>query len=494
MMAGRLLVAAALLTVALAPAARASERSAALVSRGLVAYHERDYAHALQAFDDAVAADPNDAEATYYRGVTYGRTDRFESAAADLEHALTLRGTPARARLELGYALFRLGRYDEARAQLGRVQTDPDLAPEASLFLGIIAVRQGRPDDARPDLERAAADPRLASAAHYYQGLAAESAGHAEEARENFDWAAEHAPDTEIGQNARRRTEQIGAGTPATKRYTLYGKLGLMYDSNVVLAPSDDSLADAVGIDDEDDGAVTLEAGGRYDFVQQSDLVVSGGLEIFRSLHFDLGEADLQDHRAMVDVAKRVGSVVLGYAGSYDFYLRDTTSFLQEVSAAPWVRVPMGDIAEADIYYRYRYRDFIEDEFDGVLDGGNHAVGARLAHYFGTRQRYVALGYRYDHEDPSHGAGDVFEYDGNEVDAELGWTLPGAIAAELVYGFRAEDYASESNGRDDHEHIVTATLEKQTVSPFLIFAAIHGNWSMGTPRSKGRGGRPGCDQ
>jgi Tfp pilus assembly protein PilF len=462
------------------PAGEASERSAALVSRGLVAFHGRDYASALEAFDKAVAEDPNDAEALYYRGVTHGRSDDFAAAAADLRSVLASPRAPARARLELGYALFRLGRYEEARAELERAERDPALASEAALFLGVIAVRQGRPAEARTALEHAAGDPRLAPAAHFYQGVAAENAGDAAAARESLQWTATHAPNTDMGRNAARRADDLGGAEtapPATKRYELYGALGFEYDSNVVLAPSDDALASTLGIGDKDDGRATIEAGGRYHLVQEPDLAVTAGLEIFRSLHFDLDDNDLQDHRAQADVAKRIGRAVLGFTGSYDFYLRDTTSFLQEVSSAPWVRFPLGDVAEADVYYRFRYRDFIEDDFDGVLDGANHAAGARVAHYFGTRDQYVALGYRFDHESPSNNAGELFGYNGNEIDAEFGWTLPAAIDLELVYAFRAEDYADESNGRDDHEHLVSVALERQLTSCTWIEAAYGGSFN-----------------
>jgi Tfp pilus assembly protein PilF len=468
------LAVAAALAIFTAPAAHASERSSHLVSRGLVHFHAGDSTQALDAFDKAVAADRRDAEARYYRGVTYGRMQRFAEAAADLEEVLELEPGFNRAKLELGYALFRLGRYDEAHKRLAQAQADPTLEPQASLFLGIIEVRGGHTEQAKADLERAAIDPQLAAAAHFYRGVAQQRAGEARAAATSFRSAAERAPDTEIAREAEQRAARLGTA-PSARRYELYGALGFEYDSNVRLAPSDDALAGALGIAEDDDGVGTIEAGARYDVIREPSLRVSAGYEFFQSLHLDLDDFNLQDHRLGVDATGRAGRAIVGLATHYDYYLLKTDSFLEEISTAPWLRIPLGPSDETDLYYRFRYRDFKDEPFDSLRDAANHAVGLRWAHYFGARERYVALGYRFDHEEPAQDEGELFAYDGHEADAELGWMLPGAIASELSYAYRRENYEpSASNGRDDNEHLIGVELSRKLVEYFWLVAAYGG--------------------
>ncbi len=91
----RILLAACALLWAGVPA-RANESSERLYSRGLVEFHAGRYAPALALFDAAVAADPRDAVALYYRGVTRGRSGNYAAAAEDLRAALALPGHPPR--------------------------------------------------------------------------------------------------------------------------------------------------------------------------------------------------------------------------------------------------------------------------------------------------------------------------------------------------------------------------------------------------------------
>src|ERR1043166_6863844 len=71
--------------------AAASEQSELLSARALLEFHKGRYAVALPLFDQAVAADPKDVYALYYRGMTHGRLGNAAAAAADLRTALALK-------------------------------------------------------------------------------------------------------------------------------------------------------------------------------------------------------------------------------------------------------------------------------------------------------------------------------------------------------------------------------------------------------------------
>jgi hypothetical protein len=108
-----------------------------------------------------------------------------------------------------------------------------------------------------------------------------------------------------------------------------------------------------------------------------------------------------------------------------------------------------------------RRRDFFERRFSDRLDGFNHAATITQAFYLDGPERLAWIGYRFDRQDAAHAQGDVFAYDGHQVEAGLGWLFPAvALETTLVYHYRHEGYDSASGDRHDDEHELVFTAEK----------------------------------
>lgn len=452
------------LTVAWATVAVASEQSERLYSRGLVEFHAGRVQQALELFDQAVGADPEDGYARYYRGVTHGRLENFATAVSDLREALSRKPNLDQGALELGFALVKMEQYQEAVKWLQQAQGAEQLEGQASLFLGLAQLRLGRTDAARANFQRAAArEPELALPARFYLGVAGYQSGDWTDAEQHFSYVEATSPDSEMGREAVAFVKRIREGgvTAAARSYELHGALGFQYDSNVVLAPSDEAVKDALGISDEADGRVTFLLGGTYAPWRTQRVELSLGYDFFQSLHFDLDEFNIQDHRPAIQVVVNPGPLRIGVRGQYDYYFLDSGSFLQQATALPWVSVPEGQYGRTELYYRMRRRDFFQRDFR-IRDAFNHATGVRQFLYLGSPERYVSLGYRFDREDPVRDALDTnaFAYDGHQVDAGVGWMLPWSVGAEADYAYRSEDYARQSQGRNDTEHRITLVARK----------------------------------
>ena len=367
--------------VSAADSATAGGQTERLYSKGLAAFHQQDRAAAFEWFDAAVAADPEDSVALYYRGVTRGHLGDFEAAVVDLEAALALQPQLGRIRAELGYCLLRSERYEDALIQLGELRSDPVLGPRASLFSGVANLRLGRFDRAREELDDAAAgDPALASTASYYRGVLEARAGSTAMAAERFESVVEEAPDTELSRAAREYLDQIRSGD-AGARLRLHGALGFEYDSNVSLSPDDEELSDDLGFSDEGDGRVTLTAGADYTLWQGRSVRVSTGYSFNQSLHFDLDEFDVQTHRFELAVSAEAGVVDYGVVARYDYVFVDTESFEREPGLMPWIRVRQGGVGYVEGFYRARDRDFIDEPFSARRDGVHHLAGLRQTFY-----------------------------------------------------------------------------------------------------------------
>ena len=485
----RLLAAFAVLVSAVA--ASGSESSERLYSRGLLDFHAGRYREALSHFEGAVAADPDNALALYYRGVARSRLRDFPGAISDLKAALERRPDLSDAALELGVALIESGRHEEAIEWLERAQSSKDLDPQASLFLGVAQLRTGRNDAAEESLRRAAeGNPELQVSSNYYRGIAAYQDGDWSAAEVYFALVVEANPDSEMGREA---TEFLAAARARKgERYQLFGAVGLEYDSNVRLSPDNDVIKGVepqgtIPPGDNADGRLTINAGGSFVPWRNDDVLLSVGYEFFQSLHFHLGEFNLQDHRPGAQIIARAGNLRFGLAGRYDYYMLQDQNFLQEGTGLPWVTIMEERVGRLELFYRVRRRDFLNDDFR-IRDGTNHAPGLRQVVELGDPDRYFAFGYRFDRDDPKHSDVDSesFGYDGHEVGAEIGWLFPADVRALATYAFRRELYNSQSERpasvvlprlpqRQDSEHLIVVVASKQLTEHVKATCAYYGD-------------------
>jgi tetratricopeptide (TPR) repeat protein len=455
------LLCASLLLVAARPGA-ASQESKRLSSKGLIDFHAERYAAALTLFDQAVQADPTDPHALYYRGVTRGRLGQYDGAAADLQAALDQDPSLTQARLELGVALVQGSEYRAAIPWLTEAQRETALDGRASLFLGIAQLRLGRLDSADDNFARAAArDPAVRMPARYYEGVIAYEDGRWADARGHFTYVRTYAPTSAMGREATEFMKRIEG--QAQPRGEVYGSVGFQYDSNVVLS------TDAIQISNKADGRAVFSLGGFYSPLQTEEMQLTGGYEFFQSLHFDLTDYDLQDHRGNLQWSGMWGPFYGGLQSRYDYYLLKTSSFLQEVNGGPWAGIEEEDFGRTEVLYGARWRDYKKRAYSPTRDAWNNAAGLRQYFYLGSRFRYLQLGYQFNHESPQHSAGDPFEYDGHEVGSTLAWAFPmWATDAQLGVGYRRENYdASASDGRDDNQYLISASASRQ-LNEFLM--------------------------
>lgn len=467
----------ALAALLAASAAMASEQSRRLYSQGLVDFHANRLHEALSRFDAAVAADPSDMYARYYRGVTRARLNDAAGAIADLR-AVAEAHTVKQAPLELGVEMVQAGEYEQAIPWLEQAQSVPTLEARASLFLGIAQLRVGRTAAAQRNFERAEEkDTTLRLPARYYRGIAAYQDGKWSAAETDFGYVAAYDPESDMGREAAAFLQKIRSGEYT--RWELYGVVGMQYDSNVVLGPSNGTLnaLKELKISNQADGAGVITLGGVYVPWRTENTELAVGYEFYQSLYFQLTDFNLQDHRPTIQEVVTADIFQFGLLGRYDYYLlSDEQSFLQEATALPWGAINEGDNARTEVFYRMRRRDFKKQAYD-TRNAFNHAAGFRQLYTFGAPERYVAVGYCYDHESPIDAAGNVFAYDGNEIDAGGGWSFPYGITAELAYSYRFEDYAPQSNGRNDNENLVLFTLYKPLNDYLAVTAGYFGDFN-----------------
>lgn len=460
--------------------AHASEQSEALYSRGVVALERGDEAAAMELFERAVAADPNDAVALYHRGIARAKRGESQAAIDDFSAALALRPELHEAALELGIAFVDAGRPEEAVPWLQQARMRPTLAAQAEFYLGIAALRAGRPDEARDHLESArAADPSLAPSARYYLGVAEFRSGRTALAREHFTFVREIAPDSAIGREA--ASFLVALQAQERDRSYVYGGVSLQYDSNVVLAPAQGLPAPAIS--SESDGRVTLGAGGVWQAWKSGDTRVALGYDFYQDLHFELTEFNVQNHRPTLSITSDFGIVRGAFLAQYDYYLLDQSSWFHGVTAMPMLIVPQADIGQLEAYVRFEWRNYLKSSFE-ILDGYNTAGGVRQVVGLGAPGRVGWVSFEVDKQDPTADSGELYEFRGLQAEASVRWPLPWRSMAQAGYRFRREDYDSASAvfvpvgaSRLDEEHRVGLSLRRELSEMFAVVVAWVGTWN-----------------
>lgn len=457
------------------PPARASRASERAYTRGLVEFHAGRLQEALAHFDEAVAADPDDAVAAYYRGVARARSGDVRGAAEDLRKALAARDSD-RFAFELGVVLSHVGAYEEALPLLERGRRLPGAEAAASFFEGLAYLRLGRLEEASERFRTALRDRALAVAGHYYSAVVALRAGRSKEASAHLEKVVRLAPSSAMGIEAGRllgRREE-----KAEPEGAMFGSFGFAYDSNVALKPDTKVAARRLGIEDSADARFLLRAGLRTLLWRGRELRLGVGYEFFQSLHVDLDEFNVQAHRPVLTAVGRRGPFELGTQVGYDFFLRGTDSFLQRVVTTPWFGVRERGFGRTLIYYRMERRDVIEDDFD-IRDGFLHSAGLTQYAFVDGPQRWVSAGYRFDREDPEGDRSEAnrFAYDAHRFRLAGGWSFPAWLDAVAAYEYRREIYprnsrvrSLSSRGRRDNIHEIKVALLRELPGGFDLAA------------------------
>jgi tetratricopeptide (TPR) repeat protein len=445
-------------------AAHASEKSNRLQSRGLVEFHAGRYPEAMTLFDEAVASDPDDVYARYYRGVTRARLGDTATAISDLRAVLAAQPELDQAAVDLGVVLVQTGQSAEAVPYLEQAQRNPELAGQASLFLGVAQLRQDQVEAAEASFTRAEKDPAWANSARYYLGVVNFREGNWSLAEYQFSSIVADSPDSEMGREAAAFIERMRVS--GTKVFHIYGGANFQFDSNVILAPANTALKGTQ--QQQSDGRATFQVGGRYTLWHSRQWFAAVGYEAYQDAHVNLSQFNVQDHRGSVQLGWNPGPFRIGLIGRYDYYLLQTNSFLQAGSALTWAEIAEANLGRMEVSFGVHRNDFKNAAFF-VRDAFNYAPGARQYVYLGSPDRYVAVGYQWDREDPvvsndippkqgqtAASQANAFAYDGNEVNAGFGWDFPASIIFGLNFSYRHERYAPPSNGRRDDEYGLVA--------------------------------------
>ncbi len=451
--------------------AAANTQSQQHYAKGLVPFQNGQWESAYASFTNATKADPDDAIALYYRGISGARLGFTRESIADIERALQLRPDLQAAVLDLGVLYLEAGEYENAQSWLERAYDLPENRFRAALFLGIANYRRGDDAEAQRHFQNAAKDPRIRPVANYYEGLSLLRQGKTGSVGGLMASTENNMPGTEIAAAA---AEFDSSSLPRARRaadddkpWSVYGEMGIAYDSNVKLAPNDSGIRRSRDANGEDVGRLQIAFGGQYRVLDTELFVGTLGYDGYQGINFGENDYDISSHRFRADFSTRADRwYQVGLSTFYNYYGRNYQSFFHEGSLVPWVAFYEGDVTATQVYYRLRGRDYTRNPFEPWRDAINNAVGLKQLFLLGAVDRVLTVGYQWSDNDPLSRDGTDFAYQSHQFEFELEASVMDWFDTRLGYALILDDAEHPNSrtgfvhGRNDNEHQIVIHLER----------------------------------
>lgn len=405
--------------------AQAAEAGGGYYDLGVFAYESKDYQSAESLFKKALETDPANPVYLQYLGRVHTEQGRYEEARENLEAAWDKDPDLSGLNYDLGLLYYHTEQYGTAAEHFAAGAGEDDSNVLAAYYGGICLYRQKRYGEAAPLFEKAAErSPSLKVNSTYYAGICNYQTGNTGAAKEQFTYVKDNADTSAEKRNAEKWLGILGA-EPAQKPYYLDFALQYIYDDNVPLDPTDMDLFPS----DEADSGVYARAGGRYNIVNRSDLVLGAGIERGQNWYFDLDQFDMSDTSADLYGTYSSGSLLFGLNYIPRLYTLDDEDYLLQHQLRPSVFWQPNRNLLTRFVYSYYLRDYRQND---DRDGSLHDLYADVYyHVFGGRGFvFGGVGYEtstadvsaYDYTRPKLKAG---------ISMELGWRL--IMDLELYY-------------------------------------------------------------
>jgi|GEM_PF-4075418 len=436
---------------------------------GLSAFEEGNWPVALRKFTEAAKAEPNNAQAHHYRGVTLLKLNQPEAAIQALSKARDLNPEMEDVNLDLGQAYQELGKLDEAeQAYREEIKGHPDNA-DAHFSLGYLLFTKGRYEECIAKFAKARElDPKLGAAARFYEGAALFKTGKAAEAKTAFNQVLGMNPSPEITAAAKKYLEAIKTKAPK-KNWGLVGSMIYQWDSNVVAASHDAIFPLTIGEDQvsgQEDWRTVLTLSGYYRFTPVKPWIVEARYSFYQSFHNELHIFNLQNHSPAITISRtqkllgRDFMVALDY--SFGEALMDTD--LSWYSVNHWITssftIKWSKSLTETLGYRFNIEDF--REMNPNRDNTSNTVFDRLSWVFWNRRASLSHMVGMDFEESEDQAYDVQRF---WTRLALGAMLPLKVKTKLSLGYEYENHQNDDVlEREDHAYSIE----------FLLFRSIWG--------------------
>jgi tetratricopeptide (TPR) repeat protein len=448
--------------------------------QGLMYYTGGRVQQAESQFRTVISADPGDAEAFYFLGLSQLDQNRPAEAIASFDQSVRLDPTSPEVRAARATANIRMQRFEQAEEDLNYLAPLPAWAGPMHYLRGQLAYARGDLKEAAREFA-AAKDAGGAESlpASFYEGLTYLRMRELIRARSTFREASLGADrDPTVAAASRQLDAVLAAQQRRDKPWEVQLTTAIEWDSNVILIGSD--IPSPEGISDESDLRFLIQPRGSYSFYRKGNFEVGVEGSGYFTWHNDLDDFDVESYQGGPYVNYRISQNVYASARyGYNLIRVGQEDFLGRHLVTPQLTFIQPKFGYTSAFYQFQDRDFDDSEGDPDFDrdGQNHGVGIvqgiNLPSIFkDAGQANLELSYRFEHQSAD---GDDFDGDFHTFGATLYTPLPFfKLRADLGVSLDIDRY-SEPNSldasgdkRDDEEFSVVVGINRE----------INRNWTI----------------
>ncbi|MBI4377845.1 MAG: tetratricopeptide repeat protein [Nitrospinae bacterium] len=306
------------------------------LKQGIANLNEENYEEAVEDFKKAREYNPNSSIAAYFLGIACKKVQNYKEAKIHLKDAITLLPHVREAVVELADVLYQLEETEEALTELENAESQGIETPQ-TLFLkglvllrlrreivveenvisykgskfpftkndnGTITIEEGPLSGRRFSIANTEAietfkkakflDTSLATSADYQIAMAALQEGRLNEARDIFQEIVIRDPNADIAQFANQYINAITKRMKEERVFRVTVNIQYQHDDNVVLKPSDVTVAGDISGEADSAGVTLLRA--EYVPKLKSPFGFKTQYSLYQNLRGRLKDFDIQSH------------------------------------------------------------------------------------------------------------------------------------------------------------------------------------------------------
>lgn len=432
--------------------------------KGMETFKAGEYEKALEEFQKAQLASPEDADIPFFIGMTYLQMVQPEEAIPHFKRTIEMVPEHWDAYFQLGTALVALERFEEALPYLEKLYNVQPQREDLGCLLGMACYRVGRYEDALNYLETGVSSDRMRDVVVLYTGLTQQKLGKRKEARIEFRDLYTLDPASPLAEPSRRLFDVLRMEEIVVRPYRFSATFRTMYDDNVRLIPTENVFG--VGHQRPSFGqSVFLR--GEYSLLKRPRFEINANYGFYQTIYNSERKFDVQDHIPGLSFIYRGEIGPVGYSPrldySFDWVSLNYHWFNSRHTARPSLTLTVGPHLMTLLSYTfedtdYRTRpDFRADDRDSV----NHAVGLTQFLRTANGKHYIKLGYYRDWE---RTIGDNWDYNSNQLLGGIQYTLPKEIRLNADYSWEDRNFRHDNiffgRHRKDIERITSASISK----------------------------------
>lgn len=441
--------------------------------KGMEAFKAGEYEKALEEFQKAELALPDDPDIPFFIGMTYFEMVKPGEAIPYFKSTIEKDPTYWDAYFQLGTALVALERFEEALGYLEKLYSVQPQREDLGCLLGMACYRVGRYEDALNYLETGVSSDRMSDVVALYTGLAKQKLGRRKEARIEFKDLYTLDPTSPLAEPSRRLYDVLRLEEIVVRPYKFTATFRSLYDDNVRLIPTDNVFG--VGHPKSSFGqSVFLR--GEYSLLKRPSYEINASYGFYQTVYDSERKFDVQDHIPGLSFVYRGEIGPVGYSPSFDYFFDwvfvDYHWFMSRHTFRPSLTLTVGPNLMTLLSYTFEDKDFRTrpdfraDDRDAV----NHEVGLTQFFRTGDGKHYIKFGYYRDRE---RAIGDNWDFDSNLLLAGAQCTLPKRIRLNVDYTWEDRNYKHDNiffgRHRKDIERTVTASISKDIGDHITVF-------------------------